>query len=43
MSSHLELAFTDLKTILEFLLGSADALAEAVGIDLTPAEEEGAS
>jgi hypothetical protein len=39
----LELAFTDLKTILEFLLGAADALAEAVGFDLTPAEEEGAA
>ena len=36
----LELVFSDLKTILEFLLTAADPLAEAVGVDLTPGEEE---
>jgi hypothetical protein len=36
----LELVFADLKTVLEFLLTAADSLAEAVGVDLTPAEEE---
>jgi hypothetical protein len=34
-----EVAFNDLKTVLEFVLASDQALAATVGVDLTPGEE----
>jgi hypothetical protein len=36
-----EVAFSDLKGILEFLLSCDTALADAVGVDLGPGEETG--
>lgn len=36
----LDTLFGDVKTVLEFLLGLAEPLAEAVGVDLTPAEAD---
>lgn len=36
----LDLLFGDVKTVLEYLLGLAEPLAEAVGVDLTPAEAD---
>jgi hypothetical protein len=38
----LETLFGDVKSVLEFLLGLAEPLAEAVGVDLTPAEADAA-
>jgi hypothetical protein len=38
-----EVAFTDVKAVFDFILAADDALAEAVGLDLSPGEDAAAS